>query len=67
MSDIQHTPECILNEHCECGYEQRLRDEIERLKAAIIEHHRKVVAKDFACDEDYELYAVLDTQEPTDA
>ena len=75
MSDIQHDPDCNVNNlrnigdnecTCKVPIEQRLRDEIERLKAAIKKHKEGLCRNAFTCtDLDNELYEVLE-QEPTD-
>jgi hypothetical protein len=68
MSDIQHDSSCaapysteVVIYGCTCNLEQRLRDEIERLKAAIRKHQSIEIHES---DDDQELYEVLEQGPP---
>lgn len=61
--DLRHRKGCPWlygNGKCDCDIEQRLRDRIEQLEAAIVEHRRIITVKHYLTDEDKELYKVLD-------
>lgn len=57
VSDIQHYPSCYdVGAKCTCNLEQRLRDEIKRLKDAIRKYRRSLMT----VQDDLDLFAVLD-------